>query len=280
MKGRASSPASSGNLGPGFDVLALALDLVCHVAAEPSDEWRITQDGASYQPDPDDLVRRAVASMTRGPFQLEIDNAIPRARGLGSSSAVSVASGAAAMRSLGQEPTSRSLFELISELEGHPDNAAAAVYGGLVAVAGGVVRHLEVHRDLRIVMGIPDTPLPTAEARSVLSGGVDRAAAARNVARVVFLVDGLRTADPVALGAAGGDELHEEPRRDLSPVTEQLMAAARRAGAFHAAWSGAGPSAITFVPVAACDDVEAAMTNVLDGAGVVKRLDMAVEGWR
>ena len=280
MKGRATAPASSGNLGPGFDVLALALDLVCHVAAEPADEWRITEDGESHQPEPDNFVRRAVASMTEGAFHLEIENTIPRARGLGSSAAVGVASGAAALRSLGREPTSEFLFELVSDIEGHADNAAAAVYGGLVATGGGVVRHLEVHPDLRIVVGIPDAPLATAEARSVLSAGIVRAAAARNLARVVFLVDGLRTGDPVALGAAGGDELHEEPRRDLSPVTAHLMAAARRAGAFHAAWSGAGPTAIAFAPVPACDDIEAAMVEVLEGAGEVKWLDVALEGWR
>jgi homoserine kinase len=280
MKGRASAPASSGNLGPGFDVLALALDLMCHVTAEPADEWRITQEGRSYEPKPDDFVRRAVGSMTEGNFHLEIDSAIPRGRGLGSSSAVAVAAGAAALRSVGNEPTSRFLFELAAAAEGHPDNAAAAVYGGLVAAGGGVVRHLEVHPNLRIIVGVPETRLPTSHARSVLSPGVDRRAAARSLARVVFLVDGLRTADPVALGAAGGDELHEEPRHDLSPVTARLMNAARRAGALHAAWSGAGPSAIAFALTPACDGVEAAMSEALDGAGKVMCLDVAAEGWR
>ena len=280
MKGQASAPASSGNLGPGFDVLALALDLMCHVTAEPADGWRITQEGRSYEPQPDDFVRMAVGSMTEGNFHLEIDSGIPRGRGLGSSSAVAVASGAAALRSVGTEPTSRFLFELAAAAEGHPDNAAAAVYGGLVAVGGGVVRHLEVHPNLRIIVGVPDSRLSTAEARSVLSPGVDRRAAARSLARVVFLVDGLRTADPVALGVAGGDELHEEPRHDLSPVTARLMNAARGAGALHAAWSGAGPSAIAFASTPACDDVEAAMSEALDGAGKVMCLDVAAEGWR
>jgi homoserine kinase len=280
VTGRASAPASSGNLGPGFDVLALALDLMCHVVAEPSPNWRIAEDGDDYEPAPDDFVRRAVSSMVDGSFHLRIDNAIPRSRGLGSSSAVAVAAGAAALRSVGEEPNSRFLFELASAVEGHPDNAAAAVYGGLVAVGGGVVRYLEVHEDLRIIVGIPDSPLATAKARSVLSAGVDRRAAARSLARVVFLVDGLRTGDPVALGAAGGDELHEEPRHELSPVTGRLMDAARRAGAYHSAWSGAGPSAIAFAPNHACDDVEAAMADVLAGDGEVRCLDVAAEGWR
>jgi homoserine kinase len=109
---------------------------------------------------------------------------------------------------------------------------------------------------------------------------VERGAAARNLARVAFLVDGLRTADPIALGAAAGDELHEEPRRDLSPVTARLMAAARRAGALHAAWSGAGPSAIAFARGDSCDDVEAGMRSALEGAGEVLCLDVAEDGWR
>ena len=280
MKGSASAPASSGNLGPGFDALALALELRCSVVVERSDGWRITEMGDAYEPEPDDFVRRAISSMVDGSFAVEISNPIPRSRGLGSSSAVAVASGAAALRSLGEEPTSRFLFDSVSKLEGHSDNAAAAVYGGLVAAGDGVVRHLDLHPDLRIVVAVPDAPLATSTARAVLSPDIDRAAATRNLARVVFLVDGLRTGDPIALGGAGGDELHEKARGALSPITGELMNAARRAGALHAAWSGAGPSAIAFVPAAAYEAVVDALAAVLDGAGEVRRLDVATDGWR
>ena len=280
MIGRAAAPASSGNLGPGFDVLALALDLWCQVEAEPASEWRYTQDGETSEPDPDDFVRRAVSSMVDGAFHLRLENDIPRSSGLGSSSAVAVAAGAAALRAVGVDPSSRFLFEMVVEAEGHPDNAAAAVYGGLVAAGGGVVRHLEVHPDLRIVLGVPDASLSTSAARSVLSAVIDRRAAARNLARVVFLVDGLRTGDAVALGAAGGDEMHEQPRHDLSPVTARLMQAAWRAGALHVAWSGAGPSAIAFTLDDVRGDVQAAMSLVLDGTGQVLSLDVASDGWR
>lgn len=280
MRAQAEAPASSGNLGPGFDVLAIALDRWCRVQAEPSPEWRITEDGDSYEPEVDDLVRRAVVSMVEGPFRLEIDNQIPRSGGLGSSAAVAIAAGAAALRSVGRDPSSDFLFKHVSAIEGHPDNAAAAVFGGLAAVGGGVVRHLEVHPSLRVIVGIPDAPLATSEARSVLSPDIDRGAAARNLARVVFLVEGLRTADPVALAAAGGDEMHEASRHRLSPVTGQLMEAARDAGALHVAWSGAGPSAIAFAPEPACDDVELAMLDILDGGGRVMCLDIAVKGWQ
>ena len=280
MKGSASAPASSGNLGPGFDTLALALELRCSVVAEHADAWRITEKGETYEPESDDFVRSAISSMIAGSFAVEISNPIPRSRGLGSSSAVAVASGAAALRSVGEEPTSRFLFEAVSELEGHPDNAAAAAYGGLVAAGGGVVRNLDIHPDLHIVVGVPDEPLATATARAVLSSDIDRSAAARNLARVVFLVEGLRTGDPASLIGAGGDELHEEPRRDLSPITGRLMDTARRAGALHSAWSGAGPSAIAFAPVAVYEAVQNAMAEVLEGLGEVRSLDVATDGWR
>ena len=280
MTGTAAAPASSGNLGPGFDVLAIALDLMCRVSAEPAGEWRITQDGYTYEPAPGDLIRRAVGSMADGAFHFEIDSAIPRGKGLGSSSAVAVAAGAAALRSVGEEPTSRFLFDAVAVIEGHADNTAAAVYGGLVAVGGGVVGHLEIHPDLAVVVGVPDATLATTEARLVLTDHIGRDVAARSLARIAFLVDGLRTADPEALRAAGGDELHEQPRHHLSPLTARLMSAARDAGALHAAWSGAGPAAIAFAPAPAAGAVEVAMREVLDGEGEVLNLGVASEGWR
>ena len=279
MKGRASAPGSSGNLGPGFDVLALAVELRCTVTAEPASSWLIEQDGDTYEPDPDDLVRVAAAAMTDGAFRLEIENVIPRSKGLGSSAAVAVAAAAAAIRSRGGEPRARDLFESVAEIEGHPDNAAASVYGGLVAAGQGVVRHLDVHPDLRVVVGIPPSSLPTPEARAALPAAVGLDVAARSLARVVFLVDGLHTADAETLAAARGDELHEVHRDGLSPVTAQLMAAATRAGALHAAWSGAGPAAIALALDPVCDAVQGAMIDVLDGQGDVRCLDRAEIGW-
>jgi homoserine kinase len=276
----ASAPASSGNLGPGFDVLALALELRCRVEATPADAWIIHQDGSSYEPSPDDMVRRAVEAAAVGPMELSIVNDIPRSRGLGSSSAVTTAAAAAALRSAGQTPDSEMLFDLVSSLEGHGDNAAAAVYGGLVVVIDSVWRRFEISPKLEIVVGVPHVRLRTSEARSVLSADVSRWAASRNLGRLAFLLEGLRTADPDALEAAGGDELHELPRQPLSPVTGELMDAARRGGALHAAWSGAGPTAIAFATTDAADSVAAAMEATLGDQGTVRRLDVATDGWR
>jgi homoserine kinase len=278
--GSATAPASSGNLGPGFDVLALALELRCRVTATPADDWSIHQDGTTYVPESGDMVVQAAKAAVGTPMHLEIENAIPRSRGLGSSSAVTTAAAAAAARADGREPSSADLFAIVAGLEGHGDNAAAAVYGGLVAVAGEQILHLAVSPELRIVVGIPNSKLSTDHARSVLSDEVDRWAASRNLARLAFLIEGLRIGDLEVLGGAAGDELHELPRRHLSPITSELMEAARAAGAGHAAWSGAGPTAIAFTSIEVCADVEAALADVLGGAGEVRCLDVASEGWR
>lgn len=280
MRGSASAPASSGNLGPGFDALALALELRCRCEAEPADEWWIEEHGRRYRPSAGDLVVRAmVAAVGEQPMRLSITNAIPRSRGLGSSSAVATAAAAAALRARGEEPGNEFLFEIVTELEGHADNAAAAVYGGLVAAREGVVRRLPMAPQLRVVVGIPEAHLSTHKARAALPGAVRHAAAARNVARVVMLIDGLRTGDGSALAAASGDELHEGPRHDLSPITHELMEAATAAGALHAAWSGAGPSAIAFTTAATQDAVVEALTERLEGAGEVAVLAVADRGW-
>jgi len=210
-------------------------------------------------------------------MRLVIENDVPRSRGLGSSSAVMVAAAAAAMRAEGSEPVSHDLYELVTEIEGHGDNAGAAVFGGLVAVADGTLRRLELASSLRFVFGIPDDALKTADARSALPDDIPRQAAARNVARVAFLVEGLRTGDPDALARAGGDEIHEAHRAHLSPVTGRMMSAALAAGALHAAWSGAGPTAIAIVTDT--EPVVAAMKTTLGDAGRVEVLEVAQSGW-
>ncbi len=277
----ATAPASSANLGPGFDTLALALEVRCRCGAVASERWAIDELGSTYEPDPDDLVLQAMRlAVGERPVRLQIDNAIPRCRGLGSSAAVVVAAAAAALRAHGEEPDDRQLFDIVNDLEGHPDNAAAAVYGGLVAARGDVVRRLPLSPDLVIVAGIPDAHLATQQARAALPHEITHAAATRNTARLALLLDGLRTGDRAALLAAAGDELHEEPRRRLSSLTGRLMEVAYEAGAFHAAWSGAGPAALAITSREHVAAVEAAMKSCIAGAGAVSVLAVAHDGWR
>jgi homoserine kinase len=202
---------------------------------------------------------------------------VPRSRGLGSRAAVMVATAAAAIRATGREPSSAELYELVSEIEGHGDNAGAAVYGGLVAVADNTLRRLELDPDLVFVFGVPDEKLKTKEARHALPEDMQRTAAARNVARMAFLIEGLRTGDAAALRLAGGDEIHEVHRNPLSPLTADLMEAARRGGALHTAWSGAGPTALAITKEP--EKVVEEMRRTLDGRGRVMILEVATTGW-
>ncbi len=242
-----------------------------------SDEWVVEELGRTFEPRPTDFVRRVVDDALGRPVRLTIENEVPRSRGLGSSSAVMTAAAAAAIRASGREPVSDDLYRLVAAIEGHGDNAGAAVYGGLVAVAGSELRHLELSPELAFVFGVPNDRLKTSQARQVLPDEVSRAAAVRNAARLAFLIEGLRTGDPQALGQVGGDELHELYRHPLSPITGNLMSAAQGAGALHTAWSGAGPTAvaIAFDP----KPVAAAMQDVLGDAGRVMILDVAKTGW-
>ena len=271
----ASASASSANLGPGFDVLALALNLRCTVSAEPADEWSVLSSDEPASAATIEMVRSVAGDI--GPHSVKIDSDIPLGRGLGSSAAVLVAA-AAAIR--GEAECDR-LFEAAAAVEGHPDNVAAAVFGGLVAVsADGSVNRLAVHPSLQVVVAVPNEMLSTAEARAVLPPEVSRQVAVRSAARVAMLIEGLRTADSVSLSAALGDEMHEAPRRSITETPARLIATALDAGAVYAAWSGAGPSVIGFVLEELIDPVTAALEAALEGAGSVLELAIDREGAR
>ncbi|MCH7668491.1 MAG: homoserine kinase [Acidobacteria bacterium] len=280
MMGTASAPASSANLGPGFDCLGLALELRCTITSVPSDRWEIEEGGSVGEPEDGDLVVRAAILAGGPPCRISISNDIPRARGLGSSAAVITASAAAAFRAIGVEPSDRELFAIVQELEGHGDNAGASVYGGLVAAFGGELVRLTLHPSIRVVAAIPDFELKTDAARSTLPSEVSHGAAVRNVGRVAFLVEGLHTGNREVLAMARGDELHESFRASLSPVTGELIEAALSSGALHASWSGAGPTALAFVTDDHASAVVGAMEEALGDLGQVRELQVATTGWR
>jgi len=278
--GRASAPGSSANLGPGFDVLAVAWEMRCRVTVTRSGLWRVRQDGEEWTPHDGEFVKRAAQAGGAGPFLIEIENDVPRARGLGSSSAVATAVSAASFRASGAEPTDGELFAIVTGLEGHPDNAAAAVFGGLVMVDGLNHVSLELAPGLQFLAAIPESPLRTAEARAALSDHVTRPAMVRSLARFGHLIEGLRTGRPEVLRRARGDELHEQPRASMSPITGWLVEAAFAAGALHASWSGAGPTALALTTAEYAPAIRFAWEQALDGAGTVRAMEVADEGWR
>lgn len=280
-RAEASAPASSANLGPAFDSMALALELRCRVRATPAATWSVEHIG-THGPEPtaNDAVfigARCAVGADR-PLALRVDNHIPLGRGLGSSSAAYAAGALAAWRAVDERHSEERLFEIVSELEGHPDNAAATVFGGLVLTTGTRVHRLPWNPTLRLAVAVPHTPYATTDAREVLPTAYPNDVVVRSVARTAALVAGLLTADGTILRSARGDELHEAPRSGVRPDTCRLIDTALSAGAYHACWSGAGPSVLTIAPADAIEGVVAALRDRLDDDGVVLRLEMATRG--
>jgi homoserine kinase len=268
----ATAPASSANLGPGFDFIALGLEMRCRVSVEPAEEWSVPLDARTI------VQSTATAVGIDRAFTVTIDSDIPVGRGLGSSAALAAAAAGAVLRADDRVLDPTAVFQAVAAVEGHPDNAAAAVYGGLVAVADARPRRLTLASSLLVVVAVPNRTLATAEARAALPATVSHAVAARSAARAAFLIEGLRTGDAGALAAARGDELHEAPRAALSPMTADLIAVALGAGALHAAWSGAGPSVVAIVTSDTCDAVAAALGHAIAEEGHVLRPAIATTG--
>lgn len=278
----ASAPASSANLGPAFDCLALALEMRCTVTAARSDQWLVEHVG-QHRPQsgaPDAVLEAAKAAVgPQRPLRMTVDNTIPLARGLGSSSAAFAAGCQAAWRAVGEAHPVERLFEVVARLEGHPDNAAAAVFGGLVlATAGGSVRRLPWNPALAVTIAVPHSPLSTKIARTALPAEYPAQVVVRSLARASALVAGLLSGDPVLLAEAGGDELHEAHRHSMRPELSGLIEAARDAGAFHAAWSGAGPSVLAITSVESVDRVAARLEAQLGDSGTVMKPRVAASG--
>ena len=249
-------PATSANLGPGFDCFGLALDLCNEVTidtdAPPGVSWE--GEGAEELPiDGSDLVTRTIADVAAGmglsvpAAALHGRNRIPLERGLGSSSAAAVAGVvlASVLLDLGWERDPATVFAAAARLEGHPDNAAPAVFGGFtVALPDGFVRRFEPHPSLRPVVVIPPDRLPTNEARAALPPEVPRSDAVANVAHAALMVEAL-TADPSLLAVALRDRLHEEARLAMVPEVAARIELLRSAHV-PVCVSGAGPSLLAF----------------------------------
>ena len=265
----ARAPASSANLGPGFDALALAVGCYVEVEAEPAGRLtvRAEGEGAELAADPSHHLAARVATQVAGTdrIAIRVRSEIPVGRGLGSSAALAAAAAAAA----GAEP--HQAFAVATTVDGHPENAAASVYGGLVAAAlvdgQPVVRRLPLDEALAFVVLVPEKPLPTVEARRALPAQIPHHDAAFNLGRMGLLIAGL--ADHTQLiAAATEDRLHQDPRSKLFPEAPQLLDGLLQAGALASCWSGAGPSLLGICIGDTAPDVREAGEKLLSDAGV------------
>jgi homoserine kinase len=273
-------PATSANLGPGFDALGLAFALHNEVEAAEAERVtvRIEGEGAGRLATNEANVvargvRLAFEAAGRGfaGCALRCVNRIPTSRGLGSSAAAWVGGLVAGNALLGEPLDRQALLGLAARAEGHPDNVAAALLGGLTvscaSAAGVVAVSLPVPASLRFVVLVPEVTSATAEARVVLPASVSRQDAVFNVQRVALLLAALQADRPEALGAALEDRLHQPYRRRLFPWMEEVAAAARAAGALGCVLSGAGPSLLAVV-AAGAEPVARAMEATLGRAGI------------
>ena len=230
-------PASSANLGPGFDALALALDV--HLEIEPGVE--------QAAPETHPAVRAFRQAGGVGPIDVRVR--FPGGRGLGFSGAARVGGLAAAYAQQDRPvPAARAeIMRAAGELEGHFDNVAASVFGGIVAVAGGRAVRIALARALAVVVWIPDRETSTPSARRLLPEQVSFEDAAFNVGRAALLVAALTAGDDAALRVATEDRLHQDLRLARVPETRRAMQATLEAGALAAWLSGSGPTAAAFV---------------------------------
>jgi homoserine kinase len=259
-------PASSANLGPGFDTLALALELYVEVEVQPAAELVVIAkgEGAELPADRSHLAARvAIEVAGTDKLHIRVQSHIPVARGLGSSAALAVAAAAAA----GAEDP----LGVAARVDGHPENAAASVLGGLVTATTvdhrPVAARLALDPDLVFVVLVPDRSLPTVEARQALAASVPHRDAAFNLGRMGLLLAGLADRR-LLINQATEDRLHQTARQPLFPESADLLAGLVDAGALASCWSGAGPTLLGICPSDLGEQVRRAGGRLLEASAM------------
>jgi homoserine kinase len=235
-------PASSANLGPGFDVLAAALELHLELEVSEGEEFSVECDIPGVPLDRTNLCVRAFERLHPADgLRFEIRSAVPPAAGLGSSAAAIVAGLCAADHLYELDAP---LFELAAELEGHPDNVAAALFGGFVVCGDAEPVQIAPPAGLEGVLVVPSFEVPTAAAREALPAEVPLEDAVHNVASASLLVLGLERGDLSLIARGLSDRLHQPRRRSLYRSSMDLVERAGELGALGATISGAGPTVL------------------------------------
>lgn len=264
-------PASSANLGPGFDALGMALTLHFECGTGDAPEGAST---AEERHPAMDAFRRAGGT---GP--LWVRGRIPMGRGLGFSGAARVGGIVAAHAQRGVDDVAdvrREVLHLATELEGHPDNVAASLVGGVTASAGGEVAVVPVAFPTSVVVWVPDFTTSTDKSRTAIPQDLPLADAVFNIGRATLLLAALASGDRAVLREATRDRLHQDRRLADAPASAEALTAALGTNALAAWLSGSGPTV-----AALCDPGEApAVAAALPGGGTVKVLDIDTDGAR
>jgi homoserine kinase len=260
-------PASSANLGPGFDTLAVALSLYLEVTLEPADALEIVSDGygAGLFDDERHLgVQVAKSVLGHTNFSMHVTSSIPLSRGLGSSAALAAAAAAAAEA---LDP-----LDVAAHVDGHAENAAASVLGGLVVASmspreGVIARQLPFDDTWRFVVVVPEEELATKDARRVLPKNVPFGDAVANLNALGLLIAGLANHREF-VASAMDDALHQPYRNELLSFAAPLMTLLRESGAAASCWSGAGSAMLGLVTNETINDVAAAAKDFLHDRGL------------
>jgi homoserine kinase len=251
-------PATSANIGSGFDALGLAVTMYNYVYMEEDDRLSVlSRDGADIPLDENNLVWQTVSHLYKvcgkklPGLRLEQISHIPSARGLGSSSACIIGGLLGANELLGSPLSRDDIIDMAAVLEGHPDNSTPALTGGLVTAAlqEGKVYYVkqEVQSDLKFAVIIPDFELKTSHARAVLPEKVDHRDARFNLARSALMAVSLYSGKYENLRVSAADKLHQPYRLSLIPGAEEVMELCYCHGAYAAYISGAGSSLMAIV---------------------------------
>jgi homoserine kinase len=277
---RARVPASSANLGPGFDTLGLALSRWTEVSVEPADSLTmlVNGQGSEFATDHNHFAVKIVKEVLgHTNVRIEIFSEIPVSRGLGSSASLAIACAAAAGH---PDP-----LTYVALLEGHADNAAASVLGGFVTatIANGVVyaSRLPLDPELRFVVIIPDRHLATKQARSALPVAVPMKDAVANLGLLGHVIAAMSDHRMFRDFIANTERLHQPYRTKLYPESVAMMQALLDGGAMASFWSGAGPTLLGVCHRDVCDAVASSARIALTASGLpgaVDVLDVATQG--
>ena len=268
-------PASSANLGPGFDSMAAALALHLELEVAETGQFGVHSE-LSVPTDRENLCVRAFERLhSADGFSFQIRSQIPLSGGLGSSAAAIVAGLMAADHMFELDAD---LQSLASAIEGHPDNVAASLCGGFVICADGESQRFDPVPGLEGVIAIPPDPVPTAEARAALPDEVPIADAVHNTAHAALLVLGLAKGDLDLVARGLSDRIHQPRREHLYPRSMELVRRARSLGALGATISGAGPTVLVWSHYEATAGVVDALRREAAGWAEVMRVPFEPQG--